>query len=180
MRKQLGLVEQWKIIPHMNSAYSVSNFGFVRSNARNVMLKIDYSRKTYPTIGIYQSGKFKRYSVAKFVADAFIPNEEGLSEVGYKDNNYQNMRADNLFWGQSQVLTEEVVAQILLIYSINNNIRKNKIAKYFCTTVKEVDAIVYRKKWSYVGIPIATGRENFKRFYNQGKGIDKFDKIERK
>lgn len=36
--------------------------------------------------------------LAKLVAAAFIPNPSGLPDVGFKDGNPENCKADNLFW----------------------------------------------------------------------------------
>ena len=45
-----------------------------------------------------KEGEWKRITVAKLVAAAFVPNPEGHTEVIFKDKNKQNCKADNLQW----------------------------------------------------------------------------------
>lgn len=181
--KQIGLVEKWEVIPYTNEVYSVSNLGFVRSNSRNGkgrLLKVYHPKFGYPVVHFYINNRYTTHPVAKLVADAFCENKYEFKEVCYRDGNPSNCRADNLYWGKGDELTEEKVAQILLIYSINHKIRKEVVAEAFKTSVSEVEAIIYRRKWSYVEVPKPTGNEHFKRFYLADKGINKFDIRKRK
>ena len=114
-------MEIWKDIVGYEGLYQVSNLGRVKSLAYEVTY---YRERTnsYVTrphkeqivkpvtrqhgyLGVMLYGKgghktrgFKTFSIHRLVAEAFIPNPDGLPEVNHKDENKQNNTVDNLEW----------------------------------------------------------------------------------
>lgn len=56
------------------------------------------NNKGYECIDIRRNKQRKHYLVHRLVAQAFIPNPEGLTEVNHKDENKLNNCVDNLEW----------------------------------------------------------------------------------
>jgi len=103
--------ETWVDITKYESLYAVSNFGRVKSKARNLINTrgIPYNRpskinKALPTsrgyvrAALYKDGKTKYYSIHRLVAQAFIPNSHNKEEVNHKDGNKLNNCVTNLEW----------------------------------------------------------------------------------
>lgn len=87
--------------------YEVSNYGHVyglkRKNARgqivNPIVKATKpNNRGYIQICLSKDGKQKYMLLHRIVAEAFIPNPEGLPQVNHKDENKNNNSADNLEW----------------------------------------------------------------------------------
>lgn len=55
-------------------------------------------RDLYPAIVLYKNKRKKNFNIHRLVAEAFIPNPEGYTEVNHKDENKHNPRASNLEW----------------------------------------------------------------------------------
>lgn len=56
------------------------------------------NHKGYLKIGLFKDGKCEKHRVHRLVAQAFIPNPEGLSDVNHIDGNKQNNSVSNLEW----------------------------------------------------------------------------------
>lgn len=94
--------EEWKPIPGSN--YGVSNYGRVRNDKTSLILKLSKNPQGYPQVSLYSPGKKKQVQrrVHQLVAEAFIPNPEGLPVVNHMDESQDNNRADNLQWATYQ------------------------------------------------------------------------------
>lgn len=103
-------MEIWKDVVGYEGYYQVSNEGNVRSverivpfgnQVRTVPAKDRIKRtdkKGYLTVTLSKENKIKNAKVHRLVAEAFIPNTDGLPEVNHKDENKQNNSAENLEW----------------------------------------------------------------------------------
>ena len=95
--------EEWKPIPDSN--YSVSNYGRVRNDKSSQIMKLPKNAQGYPQVYLYYSPEKKKgiqRAAHKLVAEAFIPNPEGLPVVNHMDESQDNNRADNLQWATYQ------------------------------------------------------------------------------
>ena len=104
--------EIWKPVDGFEGIYEVSNYGRVKSLARDIdhngfirhrkerILKpIRRNRQGYMSVNLY-TGKhqFTMYAIHRLVGAAFLPNPDGLPFINHKDENPMNNRADNLEW----------------------------------------------------------------------------------
>lgn len=94
--------EEWKPIPDSN--YSISNYGRVRNDKSSRIMKLSKNAQGYPQAYLPSPEKKKgiQRAVHKLVAEAFIPNPEGLPVVNHMDESQDNNRADNLQWATYQ------------------------------------------------------------------------------
>lgn len=98
------MVEEWKNIKGFNGKYQVSNTGKIRSMSYNNTGKIkELKQKINKNTGIYEvclSKNNKRYffTVAKLVAEHFIPNLMQKPEVMHKSRDKSDNSIENLEW----------------------------------------------------------------------------------
>lgn len=91
--------EIWKDIAGYDGKYQVSNFGNVRTdNYKNKGIKRYLTRTHNPTGYVQVALNSKPHYVHRLVAEAFIPNPEGLPCVNHIDEIKDNNCADNLEW----------------------------------------------------------------------------------
>jgi hypothetical protein len=100
MQHQIDVLEQTKEIyvpiHGYETKYTISNLGNVKSMLTGVVLK-PHIKNGYLAVNLY-NGKPKHYYVHRLVANAFLDNKNGLSEVNHKDCNKFNNCVDNLEW----------------------------------------------------------------------------------
>lgn len=94
--------EVWKDIKDYEGLYQVSNFGRVKNAVTGKILKpiqIKTNGKyTQVVVNLYNNGKRKRFTVARLVAQAFIPNPENKPEVDHINTDSTDNRVENLRW----------------------------------------------------------------------------------
>ena len=87
MQHQIDVLEQTKEIyvpiHGYETKYTISNLGNVKSMLTGVVLK-PHIKNGYLAVNLY-NGKPKHYYVHRLVANAFLDNKNGLSEVNHKD-----------------------------------------------------------------------------------------------
>lgn len=104
-QEQTRIIEDeiWKDIEGYEGAYQISSYGRVRSLKRKkplIMSPILQKARDYYTIGLFQNGKKKRYSIDRLVAKAFVynSNPQEYTEVNHIDENSLNNHYTNLEW----------------------------------------------------------------------------------
>jgi hypothetical protein len=103
--------EIWKDVRGYEGLYSVSNYGNVRSEEREVWNGLGYrlvkqrilkpvfdSKRLYLYVILSNEGSNARPSIHRLVAEAFIPNLDSKPEVNHIDGITFNNRLDNLEW----------------------------------------------------------------------------------
>ena len=103
-------MEEWRPVVGYEGLYEVSNMGRVKSLERmkwdnggccKVPERILKARKVgggYLKVNLYKDGKSKSCRIHRLVAEAFIPNPDGLPVINHKDENPKNNNVDNLEW----------------------------------------------------------------------------------
>ena len=90
--------EIWKDIEGYEGLYQVSNLGRVLGR-KGYILKPQKRQHGYLCVDLYkENNPKKRESIHRLVANAFIPNPKGYSEVNHKDECKQNNYVSNLEW----------------------------------------------------------------------------------
>lgn len=82
--------------------YSVSNKGRVRNDKSGRILKPRVGTSGYLQVNPCKDGKSQNKSVHRLVAEAFIPNPKGLSEVNHINEDKTDNRVENLEWCDRQ------------------------------------------------------------------------------
>ena len=98
--------EIWRDIAGFEGIYQVSNLGRIKSFQgwkrascpKEFILKSTLANNGYCQVTLYKDTKRKKYLVHRLVAEAFIPNPDGLPHINHKDENPENNKADNLEW----------------------------------------------------------------------------------
>lgn len=173
--------EIWRNIKNYEGLYQVSNMGRIKSfhkyggtNERILKLKIHYSynrqRMDY-NICLCKNGHAKSYSVARLVAEAFIPNPNNLPQVNHKNEfDTLNNSVENLEWctakyntnyGTHNKRSAKNRKRKINQYDLNNNFMKTwdseldieKETGWFGTHItaccKEKQKTAYGYKWKY-------------------------------
>ena len=126
--------EVWKYVAGYEGLYQVSNKGNVYRVYRTRvlgrkrggrMLKPGYTSRGYLQVGLSKNGKSKTRTVHRLVAEAFIPNPNGLPQVNHRDEDKDNNNVENLEWCDSK-------------YNINYGTRSERFAR---TRSKKVRAV---------------------------------------
>lgn len=128
-------METWKAVKGYEGLYEVSDEGRVRSVARgNRVLRPQERRHGYLAVCLYGRGGntngFRQISVHRLVAEAFLENPNGYTDVNHKDENKQNNRLDNLEWCDHKYNTNYGNAQEKRASKVRNNSRSRAIAQY--------------------------------------------------
>lgn len=92
--------EVFRPVEGYEGLYEVSNLGRVKSLkwGKERILKPGMDGCGYLKANLYKEGKIKHFMVHRLVAQAFIPNPEGLPQINHKDEDKTNNRVDNLEW----------------------------------------------------------------------------------
>ena len=87
----------WKTVAN-NPLYEVSDRGEVRTIATGHIKAQKTNKYGYASVCLSNSGKTTHPTVHRLVAEAFIPNPDGLPQVNHKDENKLNNSVENLEW----------------------------------------------------------------------------------
>ena len=104
-------LERWCHIPEYEGYYSVSSFGRVRSEDREVphsrhgtvsykgkMLKPSFNSMRHGIVSLTRSGTGTSFAIKGLVALVFVENTHNYSKVIHIDGDKTNNRYDNLEW----------------------------------------------------------------------------------
>ena len=97
-------IEVYKLVKDYDK-YSISNFGNVKNNFNNKLLKIQKS-SGYSTIGLNQNNKRNALLIHRLVAQAFIPNPENKLTVNHINHDKYDNRVTNLEWNTQKEQNE--------------------------------------------------------------------------
>lgn len=90
-------MEEWRVIKDYEELYLVSNYGRIKSIKGSKFLSTKSLSSGYPCVSLCNKGQ-KTFRVHRLVAEAFLPNPEGLGVVNHQDGNKINNHVDNLEW----------------------------------------------------------------------------------
>ena len=103
--------ERWRWVVGYEGLYMVSDQGRVMSVPKRAARSNGYmasydgqilspSNNTngYPSVNLHRGGRGRTRAVHRLVAEAFVPNPEGLSSVNHIDEDKTNNSAENLEW----------------------------------------------------------------------------------
>ena len=102
--------EIWKPIDGYEGLYLVSNTGKIKTLSRPVKCRKNSDRilserilspilrKGYFAIGLSKDNNFKRYSLHRLIAIAFIPNPDNKPHINHKNGIKTDNRSVNLEW----------------------------------------------------------------------------------
>lgn len=129
--------EVWKDIAEYEGFYQVSNRGNVRSVARRgsqgyrrrgLMLKPGYTSRGYLQVNLSENGKSKTRTVHRLVAETFLPNPNGLSQVNHRDEDKDNNNVENLEWCTSEYNNRYGTRAIKKVRAVN--IKTGEVVKF--------------------------------------------------
>lgn len=95
--QQPSVKTEWRTVQECDR-YEVNQFGEIRHKKRKHILAPRLNSGGYGYVGFKINGKLKNFAIHRIVANAFIPNPNGYSEVNHKDYNRLNNCVDNLEW----------------------------------------------------------------------------------
>ena len=95
--------EEWRQISGYPN-YSVSNTGRIKNNKTEMILRPDgiLRENVSLTCKITDGNKYRKFTIAQLVAEAFIPNKKGSKKVVHIDKNRDNNCVENLRWSQEK------------------------------------------------------------------------------
>lgn len=104
-------MEKWKSVVGFENRYEVSDKGNVRNARTRVVLRPQKRNHGYLCAWLYDGHHGKQFSIHRLVAEAFIDNPNGYTEVNHIDECKQNNSADNLEWCDRKYNTNYGTAQ---------------------------------------------------------------------
>ena len=98
--QQLSNKTEWREVKEYAN-YEVNQFGEIRHKKRKKILKPRSNNGGYQYVNFKINGKNTNFAVHRIVANAFIPNPNGYTEVNHKDYDKTNNYVNNLEWVSS-------------------------------------------------------------------------------
>ena len=143
--------EEWRDVVGYESLYEVSSESRIRSkidktrivdkNERIMRQKQD--DKGYMRVNLHKDGRCKSELVSRLVANAFIPNPDGLPHVGHDDDVKTNNRVSNLYWTDSK----------------ENNYHNGKLERFHKSHKDKIDIIAKKLSQKVKGTAVDNSHE---------------------
>ena len=92
----------------------------------------------YRLVGLTKNGRNKTFRVHRLVANAFLPNPHGYSEINHKDENKENNAAANLEWNTQIENHNHGTINQRISRKLTNNPKKSKPIRALTDDGKEV------------------------------------------
>ncbi len=165
------MIKIMKPIKDYEGLYSITEYGEIWSNHRNIYRKHNIIQTGYHQVRLCKNGIIKSYYIAKLVAKAFIPNPENKTQVNHIDGNKDNNHASNLEWmtprenvqhavklgllnnkGEnhgSSKLNRRQVLEIRKRYK-EENITQKSLADEYEVSLMNINKIINYKTWSWL------------------------------
>lgn len=148
------MIEEWKTIYYALN-YDVSNYGKVRQNKKNKILKPFINNQNgYVYIMIRaNNGKYINKRIHRLVAEAFIPNPNNLPMVNHKDFNRANNRLDNLEWvngSQNNLWSSERISKSAKNKIVTDKTRKAYSEAQIKKSKNPYPTYIYKTKTGYI------------------------------
>ena len=127
--------EVWKDVVGYEGLYKVSDRGNVHSVVRKDsigskcggrILKPNYDKDGYLNVNLCNNGKVKTKKIHRLVAEAFLPNPNGLPQINHIDEIKDNNNVENLEWCTSK-------------YNLNHGTRTERVVKIQSKKVRAVN-----------------------------------------
>ena len=94
----MDAIETWKEI-ECEAGYFVSSLGRIKSTNYRMTGKENIMKQSLRSVGGMEVNiRGKLYLVHRLVAQAFVPNPHGFTDILHKNGNILDNRADNLEW----------------------------------------------------------------------------------
>lgn len=161
-------IEIWTKILEV-PGYSISNYGRVKNDKFDKLLKPSIDKNSYYRYGLYTGTKVINRVAHRLVAIHFIPNFENKEQVNHIDGNKQNNHMSNLEWVTNQEnithawrnnlmsprpgikhhnckLTEQDVFEIIEL--VKNGTPRKIISEIYNIAKGQVTRITTGKRWS--------------------------------
>lgn len=152
--------EIWKDIEGYEGLYQVSNMGKVRSVDRidctghrlnGKILRPRMNSGGYLLVNLHNEGEQKTFTVHRLVAQAFIPNPEGLPQINHKDEDKTNNIVDNIEYCDRKYncnygTRNERVAKNMLQTKISKGLVDPEMCGIQTKDKKEYNRLYYNKK----------------------------------
>lgn len=163
-------METWKLIRE-HCDYSISDFGRVKSNKKNLLMRLTLNNGYYAISFHLGNHKYKTYRIHRLVASYFIPNPNNLPQVNHIDGNRLNNNVSNLEWcdashnlkhanriglhnpkrGSSNGKSKLDENSVLIIKErLSRGERYNHIAKDFSVSPTTIYSIWKKKSWTWL------------------------------
>ena len=148
------MMKEWKTISYASN-YDVSNYGEVRQNKKNKILKPYISKTNGYTYVMFRcnNGEYVNKRIHRLVAEAFIPNPNNLPMVNHKDFDRTNNRVDNLEWvngSQNNLWSRERISKSAKNKIITDKTRKAYSEAQIKKSKNPYPTYIYKTKTGYI------------------------------